>query len=147
MLKALSYDPASQTKRLGDGFYEQKLIREQVGQLTGRSFLLGYADDEAQFKALMNNGITSAKTFNLTPGIALSAAQVAGLTSDIVWLVQQTVTLPDGTKTQALVPHVYVRVKAGDLNANGQLLSGALISADSKRRVCKMIDFAHQFNQ
>jgi len=28
------------------------------------------------------------------PGIALSAAQVAQLTSDIVWLVAQTVTLP-----------------------------------------------------
>ena len=87
-------NPASQTKRLGDGFYEQKLIREQVSQLTGRRFLVGYADDEAQFQALMNNGITSAKAFNLTAGIALSKAQIAQLTSDIVWLVEQTVTLP-----------------------------------------------------
>ena len=40
-------------------------------------------------------------------------------------------TLPDGSTTQALVPQVYVAVKTGDLNSNGQLLSGALISANS----------------
>ena len=33
----------------------------------------------------MDNGITFAKRFNLTPGVALSPAQVAQLTSDIVW--------------------------------------------------------------
>jgi filamentous hemagglutinin len=126
MGSALPYDPATMTKRLGDGFYEQKLVREQVAQLTGRRLLTGYSNDEAEYQALMMNGVTSAKAFNLTPGIALSAAQIAQLTSDIVWLVQQTVTLPDGTQTQALVPQVYVTVKAGDLNS-----SGALISADS----------------
>jgi filamentous hemagglutinin len=44
-LNALSLDPALTQKRLGDGFYEQKLIREQVAQLTGRRFLDGYAND------------------------------------------------------------------------------------------------------
>ena len=39
------------TKRLGDGFYEQKLIREQINQLTGRRFLSGYANDQAQYQA------------------------------------------------------------------------------------------------
>jgi hypothetical protein len=28
---------------IGDGFYEQKLIREQIHQLTSRRFLTGYA--------------------------------------------------------------------------------------------------------
>lgn len=77
MLSALSYDPATQTKRLGDGFYEQKLIREQVSQLTGQRFLAGYASDEEQYQALMMAGITVAKQFNLQPGIALSDAQIA----------------------------------------------------------------------
>jgi len=48
------------TKRLGDGFYEQRLIREQVAQLTGRRFLTGYANDEAQYQAIMTNGVTFA---------------------------------------------------------------------------------------
>ena len=35
-------------------------------------FLTGYQDLEAQYKGLMDNGITFAKRFNLTPGVALS---------------------------------------------------------------------------
>ena len=58
LLNALAYDPATTTKRLGDGFYEQKLVREQVAQLTGRRFLTGYTNDETEYQALMNNGIT-----------------------------------------------------------------------------------------
>ncbi|MFA7349854.1 MAG: hemagglutinin repeat-containing protein [Methylotenera sp.] len=124
MLNALSYDPATQTKRLGDGFYEQRLIREQINALTGQRFLVGYADDEAQYQALMNNGATFAQAHQLVPGIALTATQIAQLTSDIVWLVAQTMTLPDGTQTQALVPQVYVRLQAGDISHTGSLLAG-----------------------
>jgi filamentous hemagglutinin len=53
MLSALNTDPTLIQKRLGDGFYEQKLIRDQVSQLTGRRFLDGYASEEAQYQALM----------------------------------------------------------------------------------------------
>lgn len=60
---------ASQTKRLGDGFYEQKLVREQIAQLTGRRFLTGYSNDEAEYQALMMNGVTVAKQFKLAPGV------------------------------------------------------------------------------
>lgn len=74
----------------------------------------------------MNNGVTFAQQYQLRPGISLSAAQMAQLTSDIVWLVERDVTLPDGTVTKALVPQVYVRVKDGDLTGDG-----ALISADA----------------
>ena len=124
MLNQLSYDPAYQTKRLGDGFYEQKLVREQINQLTGRRFLSGYSNDQAQYQALMTNGITIAQAWQLVPGVALTDSQIAQLTSDIVWLVNQTVTLPDGTTTQALVPQVYVRPGTQDLAANGALLMG-----------------------
>ena len=48
LLAQLAYDPATVQKRLGDGFYEQKLVRDQVAQLTGRRFLQGYGDDEVQ---------------------------------------------------------------------------------------------------
>ncbi|MBP7790532.1 MAG: hemagglutinin repeat-containing protein [Zoogloea sp.] len=123
MLSALSVDPATVQKRLGDGFYEQRLVREQVAQLTGRRFLDGYADDEAQYLALLDNAATYARAWNLLPGLALSAEQMAGLTSDIVWLVDEAVTLPDGRLTHALVPRLYVRVREGDLDGNGSLIS------------------------
>ncbi|RYF54694.1 MAG: filamentous hemagglutinin, partial [Comamonadaceae bacterium] len=45
------------------------------------------------------------------------------LTSDIVWLVEQSVTLADGSTQRVLVPQVYVRVKPGDIDGGGALLS------------------------
>jgi filamentous hemagglutinin len=124
MLQALSLDPAATQKRLGDGFYEQRLVNEQVAQLTGQRFLAGYTNEEAQYKALMDAGTTFAQQYQLRPGVSLSAQQMAALTSDIVWLVEQTVTLPDGSSTQALVPQVYARMKTGDLDGTGTLLAG-----------------------
>ncbi|HIF5499901.1 TPA: hemagglutinin repeat-containing protein [Pasteurella multocida] len=110
-------------KRLGDGYYEQRLIRDQINQLTGRQFLGNHQDMETQYKALMDNGITFAKKFHLTPGISLSPEQVAQLTSDIVWFEQQTVTLPDGSTQQVLAPRVYAVVQKGDVTSQGTLLS------------------------
>ncbi|MBX9613777.1 MAG: S-layer family protein [Burkholderiales bacterium] len=123
-------DPTTLQKRLGDGFYEQRLVREQVAQLTGQRFLGDYTDDQAQYAALMNNALTFASSHPLVPGIALSAEQMAQLTSDIVWLVEQPVTLADGRTTRALVPQLYVRVQDGDLAASGALLAGRDVRLD-----------------
>ncbi|HGH6680358.1 TPA: hemagglutinin repeat-containing protein [Neisseria meningitidis] len=123
MLQQLKLDTNHLHKRLGDGYYEQKLVNEQIHQLTGYRRLDGYRSDEEQFKALMDNGLTAAKTFGLTPGIALSAEQVARLTSDIVWMENQTVTLSDGSTQTVLVPKVYALARKGDLNTSGGLIS------------------------
>ncbi|WP_196489505.1 hemagglutinin repeat-containing protein, partial [Xylella fastidiosa] len=112
-------------KRLGDGYYEQRLIREQLAQLTGRRRLDGYTDDDQQYRALLDAGVTVAKQHQLRPGIALSADQLAQLTSDIVWLVEQDVQLPDGKTTRALVPRLYLRPRTGDLTPDGALLAAA----------------------
>ena len=128
LLQAMGYDPATVQKRLGDGFYEQKLVREQVARLTGQRFLGDYTQDDAQFRALMDAGTTFARAHQLRPGIALTAEQMAALTSDIVWLVAQEVSLPDGSRTTALVPQVYVVPRAGDLLPSGALLAGRGVS-------------------
>ncbi|WP_439709317.1 hemagglutinin repeat-containing protein [Escherichia albertii] len=124
MQKAFSQNGDNMLKRLGDGFYEQRLIREQVVNLTGQRFLDGYGSDEEQFKALMDTGIAFGKQYNLKPGVALTAEQMALLTSDIVWLVNTTVTLPDGSTQTVQVPQVYARVKPGDVNSAGALIAG-----------------------
>ncbi len=130
MLDRLQVDPATTQLRLGDGFYEQKLIREQIAQLTGRRFLDGYASDETQYRALIDNAVTLANDWNLVPGVALTAGQMAQLTSDIVWLVQRSVTLANGETRQVLVPQVYVRVREGDLTGNGALIAGQQLKLD-----------------
>ncbi|MDQ7985135.1 hemagglutinin repeat-containing protein [Pseudomonas sp. G34] len=130
MLQRLNVDPALTQQRLGDGFYEQKLIREQIALLTGRRFLDGYADDEAQYRALIDNAVTLASEWNLVPGVALTAEQMAQLTSDVVWLVERSVTLANGESRKVLVPQVYVRVRDGDLNGNGALIAGQQLKLD-----------------
>jgi filamentous hemagglutinin len=130
LTQAVGLDASVTSKRLGDGTYELQLIREQVVQLTGQRLLDNYSSDEAQYQALMNNAISYAQQFNLQPGIALSAAQVAQLTSDIVWLVQQSVTLADGSTQNVLVPQLYVVTRTGDLDASGSLLAGSTVNLD-----------------
>jgi filamentous hemagglutinin len=126
MLGALGIDPSKTIKRLGDGVYEEQMVRNQITQLTGRVYLQGYTSNEDEYRALMNSGVNVAKEFSLEPGIALSAAQMDALTSDIVWLVSQSVTLPDGTTQSVLVPVVYL----AHAHANDLQPTGALIAAD-----------------
>ncbi|MGF6810169.1 filamentous hemagglutinin [Paraburkholderia sp. Clong3] len=126
MLGQLGLNPQSVEKRLGDGMYEEQLIREQITQLTGRVYLQGYTNNLDEYQALMTNGVNVAQQFGLEPGIALTAAQMDALTSDIVWLVSQTVTLPDGSTQQVLAPVVYL----AQTHANDLQPTGALISAD-----------------
>jgi filamentous hemagglutinin len=117
--KMISSNPEYVQKRLGDGFYEQQLILDQVVQLTGRRFLDGYSDNETQFKALMDSAYQYAKEFNLTVGISLTAEQMAKLTSDIVWMEEQTV---EGQKV--LAPVVYLsKVHADNLSPAGTLIA------------------------
>src|SRR5690606_33649897 len=102
-----------------------RLVREQIGELTGRRLLEGYASDEEQFRALLEAGALFAQQFGLRPGVARSAEQMAQLTSAIVWLVEQTVTLAGGSTAPVLVPQVYLRLRPGDLDDTGALLAGA----------------------
>ena len=124
MQNAFSLNGDKLHKRLGDGYYEQRLVREQIVALTGGRYLADYRDDEAQFKGLMDTGIAFGKKYNLIPGVALSAKQMSLLTEDMVWLVKSDVTLADGTRQTVMVPQVYAQVKAGDINGSGALLGG-----------------------
>lgn len=132
MQNALLSDPARIHKRLGDGYYEQGLIRDQVTQLTGSRWLAGYGSDEEQYKGLMNNGIAFGREYGLELGVALTPAQMALLTTDMVWLVNQTVTLPDGSTQTVQVPQVYARVKDGDLTGDGALLGGKQVVLNTR---------------
>ena len=135
MLSALGQNPENMQKRLGDGYYEQRLINEQIAKLTGYRYLEGYSNNEEQYKALMNAGIAYAQKFNLTPGIDLSPEQMAQLTSNIVWMVSQTVTLADGSQQTVLVPKVYLMVHSGDVNDNGSLISARNINLQNSGNI------------
>ncbi|WP_238927389.1 hemagglutinin repeat-containing protein [Achromobacter xylosoxidans] len=124
LLEKLNQDPGHILKRLGDGFYEQKLVAEQVMLASGQRFVGDYTDNETQYKALLSAGADFANKFGLAVGTALTEEQMRHLTSDIVWMVEQTVTLPDGTQQKVLAPQVYLAVKPGDLRGDGTLIAG-----------------------
>lgn len=124
MQNALSQNGDGKLKRLGDGFYEQRLIREQVVELTGYRYLDGYTNDEDQFKALMDGGIAFGKKYALKLGVALTPEQMSLLTGDIVWLVNTDVKMPDGSMQTVLMPQVYAKVKPGDVSGSGSLIAG-----------------------
>ncbi|BEG74037.1 two-partner secretion domain-containing protein [Achromobacter xylosoxidans] len=124
LLRRINRDPGLVLKRLGDGFYEQKQVAEQIMLATGRRFVGDYTDNESQYKALLAAGADVAGRFGLTLGTALTEDQMRQLSGDIVWMVETTVTLPDGSRQQALAPQVYLAVKAGDLRGDGTLIAG-----------------------
>ncbi|HCQ46587.1 MAG TPA: hypothetical protein DIW53_07265, partial [Achromobacter sp.] len=116
--------PSGQPKRLGDGFYEQKLVSDQILSTTGLRFLDRFGDNDSQYKALMAEGAKFARANNVQLGVALTDEQQRRLTSDLVWLVEQSVTLPDGSTDTVLVPKVYLVVRKGDLKGDGTLMAG-----------------------
>ncbi|WP_272493082.1 two-partner secretion domain-containing protein [Atopomonas sediminilitoris] len=119
MLGHLGYTPDNAQKRLGDGLYEQRLIREAIVARTGQRFLAGLTSDEAMFRHLMDNAIASKQALQLAVGVTLTAEQVAALTHDIVWLEEYEV---NGEKV--LVPVLYLAQAEGRLAPNGALIQG-----------------------
>ena len=131
MIDALANDPERRLKRLGDGFYEQHLINEQIVSATGKQYLEGYTDNEAEYKALLEAGIAFGKTFKLAPGIALSKEQMEAITTDMVWLETKTVVV-DGKAQQVLYPKVYLaKQPAKSIDAMGGIISGKAIVSNT----------------
>lgn len=131
MIDALANDPERRLKRLGDGFYEQQLINDQIVSATGKQYLEGYTDNEAEYKALLEAGIAFGKAFKLAPGIALSKEQMEAITSDMVWLETKTVVV-DGKAQQVLYPKVYLaKQPAKSVDAMGGIISGKSIVSNT----------------
>ncbi|MCH1218360.1 DUF637 domain-containing protein, partial [Pseudomonas aeruginosa] len=119
LLSGLGMNPDASKKRLGDGLYEQRLIRDAVVARTGQRYIDGLSSDEALFRYLMDNAIAYKDKLQLQLGVGLSAEQMAALTHDIVWLEEVEV---NGEKV--LAPVVYLAQAEGRLAPNGALIQG-----------------------
>lgn len=108
-------------KRLGDDSYETYLVSQQLIAQTGSSLLGAQTNAADLYQSLMENAATSAKDLGLKYGSALTPAQIANLTTDIVWMVEVFV---DGQKV--LAPVVYLSpVTVASID------KGAVIAADT----------------
>lgn len=134
LLERVKADPEKVGKRLGDGYFEQQLVLQQIGTLTGKKYLGDYGSDMEQFAALMNAGTVVAEAMDLKVGVALTAEQMASLTTDVVWLVEEVV---NGQKV--LVPEVFLaQVRSEDLRLDGALIVGGEVELYSKQDIKNM---------
>ncbi|WP_175894762.1 hemagglutinin repeat-containing protein [Burkholderia pseudomultivorans] len=108
-------------KRLGDGFYEQQLVRNEITSLTGKAVLGPYTDLQTMYQSLMAAGADLSKSLDLPIGASLSAEQVSRLTSNVIVMETRVV---DGQSV--LVPVVYL-AKASQQNIDGPLISATNI--------------------
>jgi filamentous hemagglutinin family protein len=123
-LKRLGLDPQTVEKRLGDAAWEQARVRDQLFALSGRRFLNDSRSEMAQYQRLMDNAYAARQAFDFKIGVALTPEQIAQLTSDIVWLVEQDAVLADGRTQKVLVPQVYLsRLTRNDLTPDGALIA------------------------
>ncbi|WP_428633992.1 hemagglutinin repeat-containing protein [Sedimenticola sp.] len=110
----------STTRRLGDAFYENKLVRESILEQTGRRFLTSeITDDNQQYKYLMDNAFEAHEDLQLIPGVALTEAQIGGLKKDIVWMVEREVA-----GQTVLVPTVYIANPDDYTVRGGMIIAG-----------------------
>lgn len=123
LIEWLGMDPESTMMRLGDANYEAYLIRQQLVNQTGRSVLDGYANEASQMKRFMEQAVGESRRVGLTFGKAPTAEQLAGLTQDIVWMVETTVA-----GQTVLAPVVYLAA-----NTRNNLISGAAIVGQEVR--------------
>ena len=123
LLDKLGMTPDETNRRLGDGLYEQRLIREAVIARTGQRFIDGITSDDALFRYLMDNAISYKDRLNLQLGVSLTAEQVAALTHDIVWMEEAQV---NGEKV--LTPVLYLAQANNRLAPNGTLIQGQDVS-------------------
>lgn len=131
LLERVKSDPEKVSKRLGDGYFEQQLVMQQILGLTGKKYLDTYGSDMDQFRALMESGAVAAEEMHLELGVSLTAEQVASLTSDIVWLVKEHINGQD-----ILVPEVYLAsVRKEDLKPSGALITGGNVALYSKQDI------------
>ncbi|MDM9645788.1 hemagglutinin repeat-containing protein [Rhizobium sp. S163] len=122
----IGYEPDRQIPFLGDAYFENQFIDQQLRQLAGQglgshSFLPG-SDAVEQVKQLLDQGVAFANSHQLAMGQVLSPEQVAALTEPLVWYEKKVVN-----GIEVLVPVVYIpTTELAKLTT-----SGALIAADS----------------
>lgn len=147
-------------QHLGDGYYEQKMVMEQIIRLIGHRDIAQGLSTEEQYKVLMDAALSVQDKLALKAGAALTPAQQQALTRDIVWMVSQTIKLPNGQETDVLSPVVYLAHSKADatpvttammtanniaITAKNKISNSGLIAADNNVSLSSGQDIANVY--
>ncbi|MBW3775644.1 filamentous hemagglutinin N-terminal domain-containing protein [Aeromonas veronii] len=141
----VNFAPEKDIKLLGDAAFDTRVIRDAVLAQTGRRFINGeIGSDLAQMRWLIDNAAQNRRDLGLTPGVTLSAAQVAQLGRSMVWWEPvwfngQIVLAPKLYLTEADKRHLSgsvitaanIDLTAGGINNSGTLLADGTLSLKS----------------
>lgn len=108
VLSRLKLDPMNVQKRLGDGYYEQQLVMQEIMRQTGKSRLQSGLSAEEQYRQLMDAGISVTQSQSIALGRGLTETEQKNLKEDVVLLVSKAVVLPNGKTETVLVPTLYL---------------------------------------
>ena len=126
VLNRLKLDPMNVQKRLGDGYYEQQLVMQEILRQTGKNRLQSGLTAEEQYRKLMDAGINLTKSQSIALGRELTVAEQNNLKEDVVLLVSNSVVLPNGKTETVLVPTLYLAPKtkrADGANVQGESIN------------------------
>ncbi|WP_207003524.1 hemagglutinin repeat-containing protein [Trinickia mobilis] len=121
----LGYNPDTTGELVGDNNYQAYLVQQELIAQSGNDLLTGYSTLATQMQGLLNNAVSESQTLGLTYGQAPTAAQLANLTQNIVWMVE---TVVDGQKVLAPVVYLSAATKAGI--AQGAVLEASTTNLD-----------------
>lgn len=144
-MSQLGYNPERDIKLLGDAAFDTRVIRDAVLAQTGQRFINGeMGSDLAQMRWLIDNAVQNQRELGLTPGVALTAAQVSQLGRSMVWWEPvwfngQIVLAPKLYLIEADTRHLSgsvitagnIDLKAGGINNSGSLLADGSLSLTS----------------
>ena len=132
VLSRLKLDPMNIQKRLGDGYYEQQLVMQEIMRQTGKSRLQSGLSAEEQYRQLMDAGISVTKSQSIVLGRGLTEAEQKNLKEDVVLLVSKSVVLPNGKTETVLVPTLYLAPDAKRVEGGANLQAQSInLSVDT----------------
>jgi len=123
-INRIGYNPDKSIPFLGDAYFENQLIdqqlRELVNQGLGKGSFIPGSDAIGQMKTLLDRGADFAKQHGLAIGEKLSPELIANLTGTMVWYEKKTVN-----GIEVLVPTVYIaNTDKANLSVAGSIISG-----------------------
>lgn len=129
-LEQVGYDPEADTAIfLGDAYYEQRVIAEQVREALGTRYIFdNVANDNDQYRNLAEQAAAERDRLGLDFGTALSSTQINELDQDIVWYVET-----DFNGISVLAPRLYLSQATRDARRlNGATIMAADINIDGE---------------
>ncbi len=124
-LGRIGYQPDRQIQFLGDAYFENQYIEQQIRLATGSGFT--GQDSITQIKQLLDNGAAYLGSQQRPLGQPLTAEEIASLTESVVVYEWQTV---NGTTVLAPVLHLAANDRER-LNSAGALIAGNQVTIDT----------------